>query len=499
MPGLHTLTAAGANNEEPECSRLPPPEQLLLTRLDKPAVAELIERHVEYLDAFHRPVHLGAPFVEHFQIRKDDPALPVAIAVSTLPILLPDGTILAAPGLHRDHGIVMRVPAALLARLPLRRDCIPRAVARAMRFLTQVWLCDVATDYTGRCVLVAAALSIIERTLLDERPAYFITAGRRGGGKTTALQMIATAVLGHRAAAAAWSPNDEERRKALFAYLLEGVPFLVWDNLARGAAISCPQIEKALTSLSYQDRILQFSEFKTVPAYTVMGFTGNNVSPKGDMASRSLTCRLTVNRPDPENRTFRHPDPIGWTEDHRGEILAALYTLLLGNPRRNPGQHPTPPTRFKAWWDMVGSAIEFAADQHTRLSAQEATGFVPAPELVPPGIISFAEIFLAGEAQDEQDNSLATVLDVLSRRWPNGFQAANVAHYAGEADESAIAFRDALELASGKPLKIISATTVAWRLKALADAPIDNGDRRLVLRYRPDPHGGSFVVKQLAR
>jgi hypothetical protein len=499
MLGLHTLTDAGANNDEPERSRLPPPEQLLLTRLDKPAVAELIERHVEYLDAFHRPVHLGAAFVEHFQIRKGDPALPVSIAVSTLPIVLPDGGILAAPGLHRDHGIVMRVPAALIIRLPQRCDCTPRRVARAMRFLTQDWLCDVATDYAGRCVLIAAALSIIERTLLDQRPAYFITAGRRGGGKTTALQMIATAVLGHRAAAAAWSPNDEERRKALFAYLLEGVPLLVWDNLARGAAISCPQIEKALTSPTYQDRILQFSEFKTVPAYTVMGFTGNNISPKGDMASRSLTCRLTVDRPDPENRPFRHPDPISWTEDHRGEILAALYTLLLGNPRRSSGQHSTPPTRFKAWWDMVGSAIEFAAEQHTLLSAQEIAGLVADPEPVPPRMISFAEIFLTGEAQDEQDNSMGIVLDVLFRRWPNGFQAANVAHYAGEAEESAIAFRDALELASGKPLKIISATSVTWRLKALADAPVDIGDRRLVLRYQPDAHAGSFLVKQVAR
>jgi hypothetical protein len=160
---------AGANNNEPEHSRFPPPEQLLLTRLDKPAVAELIERYVEYLDAFHRRVHLGAAFVEHFQVRKDDPALPLATAVSTLPIVLPDGGILAAPGLHRDHGIVMRVPAALITRLPQQRDCTPRRVARAMRFLTQDCMCDVATDYAGRCVLVAVALSIIERTLLDQR------------------------------------------------------------------------------------------------------------------------------------------------------------------------------------------------------------------------------------------------------------------------------------------------------------------------------------------
>ena len=56
-----------------------------------------------------------------------------------------------------------------------------------MQFLCDDWLCDVATDYTGKCTIIAAALTIIERSLLDERPAFFVTAGRRGSGKTTLL------------------------------------------------------------------------------------------------------------------------------------------------------------------------------------------------------------------------------------------------------------------------------------------------------------------------
>ena len=46
---------------------------------------------------------------------------------------------------------------------------------------------DVATDYAGKCTIIAAALTMIERSLLDQRPAFFVTAGRRGGGKTTTL------------------------------------------------------------------------------------------------------------------------------------------------------------------------------------------------------------------------------------------------------------------------------------------------------------------------
>jgi hypothetical protein len=47
-----------------------------------------------------------------------------------------------------------------------------------------------------------------------------------------------------------------------------------------------------------------------------------------------MMIALDVNRPDPENREFEHSDPIGWTVAHRGEILCALYTVVLGNPRR---------------------------------------------------------------------------------------------------------------------------------------------------------------------
>ena len=73
--------------------------------------------------------------------------------------------------------------------------------------------------------------------------------------------------------------------------------------------------------------------------------------------------RLAVERPDPENRPFRHPDPIAWTEVHRGKILAALYTVLLGNPLFRGSKTP-PQTRFKTWWNLIGRAVEYAAQQH---------------------------------------------------------------------------------------------------------------------------------------
>jgi hypothetical protein len=71
--------------------------------------------------------------------------------------------------------------------------------------------------------------------------------------------------------------------------LSEGVPAVVWDNIPRGSTISCPSIEKSLTAAIYSDRVLGETGTRSVPATTVNMFTGNNISPRGDMASRCLT------------------------------------------------------------------------------------------------------------------------------------------------------------------------------------------------------------------
>ena len=153
----------------------------------------------------------------------------------------------AGHGLLRERGIVFRIPERLMAMLPTADQCDVEAVRKALAFLTDTWLCDVAADYTSKCILIAAALTLIERSLLPDRPVFFVTAGRRGGGRTTTLIMLLVAVTDLRPSAAAWSPNEEERRKGLLAYLMEALPAIIWDNIPRGTQISCPHIERSCT------------------------------------------------------------------------------------------------------------------------------------------------------------------------------------------------------------------------------------------------------------
>jgi hypothetical protein len=420
LPKQHLLTSDGANAEEAPEARMPAPEMPLLSRLSECELTELIERHIEFQTDDGAAVTLPSPFVKHFIQRQNDHALPFCSALATLPIVLPGAVLLAKRGLDRERGILFRIPEVLMAALPESHEqCDDAAILAAIKRLLDEWLVDVSADLIGKIALLAYALSIIERTQLSDRPVFFVTAARRGGGKTTGFVMVMVAITGIRPAASAWSSNEEERRKAMMAYLMEGLPSIIWDNIPRGARISCPHIEKACTAEFLSDRKLGVSENIIASAATIMAFTGNNIGPRGDTASRTLTSKITVNRPDPENRPFVHSDPIGWTKKHRHTILADIFTVLLGNPKLRTNYEP--PTRFKDWMRLVGSALEHAA----KLYRDDAIKHGADPASIP--VVDFTELFLSQDDNDEQSSDLVSALQALSRRLPGEFTAAALA------------------------------------------------------------------------
>jgi hypothetical protein len=464
VAGLHELSAKGANDGDDEKSRLPSPKNFLLTKHDRESLEILIGDHIEFskkvkatetAEACEVLVAPPAKAVLHY-LKYRRSALPRVHAVLTMPLVLTDGRLLACNGLDRKRRAVFRIEPGLLPFIPAAEACTGAAVQEAFQFLTEEWLCDVATDLEGKCVLIALALSIVERILLPTRPLFFITAGLRGGGKTTVLMMIALAVTGIKAAAAAWPADPAERKKAIFSYLLEAIPFLIWDNIPRGTMIGCAHIERASTSETYSDRVLGETKTSVAPAHTVMAFTGNNIGPKSDQSSRSLEARISTDRADPENRDFKHQDPIEWTQDHRGKILDALFTILLGNPQLKTRKAAE--TRFKEWWHLIGSAVEHAADQN----------------------ISFKEMFARTEAKDEEAVERADVIQTLYAIKGGGeFTAIWLHEYLAESArkpangiEEAPGIAELRRFCTAKTGKNPSPKSISLNLQAIADAPV---------------------------
>ncbi len=469
---MHVFTSA--NEGETDNAPKQPANRWAIHRMNEMELAELIEKHIDFVDKDGNSVHLPMQFVRHY-LQRNDSALSKLLAGSMLPLVLADGGVLATNGLDRTRGIEFYIPEELIRALPQREACTPAAMKQAIEFLTDDWLVDVLAAYAGKCTLIALALTVIERAFLPERPVFFVTAGKRGGGKSTALKMILLASTGMPVGAAAWSTNEEERRKSLLSYLVRGESYILWDNIPRGAQITCPHIERACTTSHYSDRKLGVSETVTAPATSIHAFTGNNIGPCGDLASRTLQVRIEVDRVDPENRVFKHPDPIAWTNHHRSEILQALYTILLGNPTLDKPHDAAMNTRFKMWYRLIGSAVEHAAKQAGNK-------------------IDFQALFQSQEAEDEDSVSLAEVLDVMHDTWTtktsNTFKAANVADYMNS-DQSQ--HRDTLRAFFCPTLetdKKASPKSVGKKLSQHVGEPVRSGDRTLILKVVRDPSTG---------
>ena len=406
---LHELNSDTTNNTAADGGDvMKAPAEPGLVRLTPVAVNMVIERYVRWLIVKKNKEYFGQLPNSHIDalMQLSPSLLPVARAINTAPLISRSGAVIDGAGLDRKTGLVHRIDPLLRACLPERAPT-EQDVREALTFLLREWLVDVALDDVGKCEAIMLAMTLIERALLTERPAFFVVAAQRGGGKTTLVIMITLAVLGRRAAAAAWSDTREERKKALFSYLRQGVACLAWDNIPRGATITCPHIEAALTAAEISDRVLGVSRVETVPSTTVQVFTGNAIGPRGDMTSRSLMLALNVDRPDPENRAFVHPDPLAWTKANRRKIVQALYVLLVAGAL-NRAQDQETKTRFKSWWALVGWPMEYAA------------GLL--------GIkVDCTELMRAGEAGDEEASATSAALTILHETWPkDSFSAKDV-------------------------------------------------------------------------
>jgi hypothetical protein len=167
------------------------------------------------------------------------------------------------------------------------------------------------------------------------------------------------AVLGRTAAATSWPSKSEEMGKTITALLLEGHSFVLFDNLPDGRPFSSDEVAKLLTSETYSNRVLGVNKMLTAASNVFVGFTGNNITPADDFASRVLQIELKPDMENPDRRKFDRPDIVDWTAVHRADILFHLC-LLVACYLRSGVKVPATPTRFSMWDHLVRYPILWA-------------------------------------------------------------------------------------------------------------------------------------------
>ena len=494
-PGLHLLTAAGANSAGGERKLIEAPPEFTIREMTDARAGVVVEKHIRLEatlgDGKKRSVALRDSWAKALNALHDESQLPIVSGIQTLPLVCAgaDGSISIrkTSGIDRASGVMFIIDPEIAAALPDPETIISRDAEQAYDRLVNGWFGEVAASDDNKAVLVSIPLTVMQRLLLRAaRPGYLITAAVAGAGKTTLAHMISEALFGRAAAAAAWSSNPETRRTALFSYLLAVTPLLLWDNIARETALNCDYVNAALTSPTFSDRMYHTQTTREAAATTIQVFTGNSIIASGDMRSRVFKAALMADREDPENRPFKRIDPLRWTRENRAAILRDLYTILCWKP----GAPAREKTRMKAWYRMIGHPIELLSGVNFEAMISESGGADPTRE------------------------GLATVVRMLEERFEQDvFYARDVAwamHHAPSDDEDDDAtptpvkpawtqdeveqFQDGLQTAMGEkeetgrgrwPADNWTSRRIGRRLQALADRPVAIDNCTMTLRMNP--------------
>lgn len=205
----------------------------------------------------------------------------------------------------------------------------------------------------GRSAFMANILTEAVRAALDTSPAFCFTAPIAGTGKTLLSEMPSRIVHGCGPSLRPWAEGSEEQRKSLFSSLLAGDRTIAYDNIPNGSKIRSPVLCAFLTADVYSDRKLGVSEMPALPNRSVVFLTGNNITPTGDLARRSIVIRLDANSERIRERKFRIADLRNHVATNRPTLLVAALTIIRAYIVAGRPGGTTPLPSFERWSQLV--------------------------------------------------------------------------------------------------------------------------------------------------
>jgi len=282
-------------------------------------------------------------------------------AIQSWPTVTPTGHLLHQQGYDPQTELYVTYSPELLDHYP--HSPTHKDATASLEWLRDELLADFPfREDSDRDGVIAALLTAMMIRLLPAAPGFLFLAPIQASGKTTLIEIIFRAVFGIAAGASRWHDREEEMGKFILSMLREGYPGIVFDNITANSTIDSAEVAKLITGEEYQNRILGVSETARLPANVLVTASGNQVSVAGDLISRLLPIQLAPDVEDPSRRAFKRQDIHGWIDEHRGEILSHLLTLLTAYYSAKP-ERSHKPTRFPVWDRSVRTALIWAGGE----------------------------------------------------------------------------------------------------------------------------------------
>ncbi len=338
---------------------------------DGPSVEELTVprmRH-ELARSAHFYIHVNdravevlppKPLVEDV-LATSDPPLPPLRRIVEVPVFAPDGSLLDTPGYHlAGRTLYVPRPGFELPRVPEHPHAGHLQRARE-------WIDELIADFpfvsdADRAHAVALFVLPYARDLVghEPTPGHLIEAPTPGSGKSLLADVLTSPFAGRAVSTVTEARDDDEWRKRLTAQLRERRAVIILDNLVR--PLDSGALASALTTATWEDRVLGKNETIRVPVRCVWVATGNNVRLSTELARRFVRIRIDPRMDRPFQRDgFRHNPLRSWVRRHRAAFVwSALVLIRAWLAAGSPLPARKPLGGYERWSEVVGGILQHA-------------------------------------------------------------------------------------------------------------------------------------------
>jgi hypothetical protein len=275
------------------------------------------------------------------------------------PVVRSDGSILDTAGYDPDTRLLhLPDPGLVVPAVPAAPS--PEQAAAAIGLLDQMIAGFPFLTQHDKANFLGALITPLLR-LLTPPPYKLVAIGAKMPGSGKSL-LASTLRVVHGGVVRSEMPEDDgELRKQVTAILdVTTGPVIQLDNVS--GVLNSSVLAGLLTTNRWDDRRLGATEMVSRPNDRLWVITGNNLNIGGDLPRRSLWCTIDPNMPDPHLRTgFAIADFETWVREHRGQIIAALLTLVQGWVRAGmPAPAPERSDSYTRWITTLRGILSHA-------------------------------------------------------------------------------------------------------------------------------------------
>ncbi len=343
--------------------------------------------------------------------------VPVLRGVLNCPTLRADGTVIAAPGYDQISGYFL----AHSLRINLADEPSAKDVQNALKKLINLLSGFSFVGDEDRSVALSLIMTSVIRSALDCAPLSVISATTRGSGKSTLADICSAISQGRRSTVLSSTTDREEFEKRLTGCLIGGDPMVNMDNI--NGTLESDLLCQAVTSESLRIRPLGGSGQIEIPNTALFCANGNNLTVSGDLARRTILCKLDPGLERPEERTFPF-DPVALALATRTLYVEAVLTIVRGYlAAGKPNMGLTPFGSFERWSALVRSPLVWAGMVDPCKSRVAVIEGDPDAQLLKEMLVEWHKIFgrtpktvkeVIGVATADHDGMLYEILDAIA-------------------------------------------------------------------------------------